>query len=126
LQPFGPERYRQDGHWYLAAKPSKKAVQRIKQRVREVLRPSNVEPWAEVSKQLNQRVNGWANYFRYGTRLMAYRAIDNFVDQRVRDFLQRRHKVSGRGTRHWPRDVIFGRLGVTRLRTLHVGPPRVL
>ena len=35
---FGPERFRKDGHWYLAAKPSKKAVQRLKGRVRGVLR----------------------------------------------------------------------------------------
>ena len=120
---FGPERYRRDGHWYLAAQPSKKAVQRMKIRIREVLRPQNVNPWSEVAVQLNQRLRGWANYFDYGTRLMAYRAIDNFVDQRVRDFLQRRHKQSGRGTRRWTNEVIFGQLGVQRLRPLHVGPP---
>jgi RNA-directed DNA polymerase len=34
---FGPERYRKDGHWYLAAKPSKKAVQRLKGKLRGVL-----------------------------------------------------------------------------------------
>jgi len=123
---FGPERYRRDGHRYLAAQPSKKAVQRMKGRVREVLRPQNVDPWPEVAAELNRRLRGWANYFDYGTRLMAYRAIDNFVDQRVRDFLQRRHKQCGRGTRRWPNDVIFGQLGVQRLRTLHVGPPRGL
>jgi RNA-directed DNA polymerase len=123
---FGPERYRRDGHWYLAAQPSKKAVQRMKVRIREVLRPQNVAPWPEVVAQLNQRLRGWANYFDYGTRLMAYRAIDNFVDQRVRDFLQRRHKQSGRGTKRWSNDVIYGQLGVQRLRTLHVGLPRGL
>jgi RNA-directed DNA polymerase len=123
---FGPERYRRDGHWYLATQPSKKAVQRLKGRIREVLRPQNADPWQEVVTQLNQRLNGWANYFDYGTRLMAYRAIDNFVDHRVRGFLQRRHKQCGRGTRRWPDHVIFGQLGVQRLRALHVGPPRGL
>ena len=41
---FGPERYRKDGHGYLAAKPSKKAVSRLKGRVREVLCPGNQAP----------------------------------------------------------------------------------
>jgi RNA-directed DNA polymerase len=123
---FGPERYRKDGHWYLAAKPSKKAVQRLKERIREVLRPQNTDPWPEVAVQLNRRLRGWANYFDQGTRLMAYRAIDNFVDHRVRDFLQRRHKKCGRGARRWPAEVIFGQLGVQQLRPLHVGPPRGL
>lgn len=122
---FGPERYRRDWHWYLAAQPSSKSVQRMKVRIREVLRPQNVNPWPDVAAQLNWRLRGWANYFGYGTRLMAYRAIDNFVDQRVRDFLQRRHKQSGRGTRRWSNEIIFDQLGVQRLRTLHVGPPRV-
>lgn len=26
---FGPERYRKDGHWYLAAKPSRKSIQQL-------------------------------------------------------------------------------------------------
>ena len=45
---FGPERYRKDGHWYLGAKPSKKAVRRLKEKVRAQLRPGNMEPLAEV------------------------------------------------------------------------------
>lgn len=118
---FGPETYRRDGHWYLAARPSDKAVQRMKQRLRQVLRPGNMAPWPEIAQQLNRRLRGWASYFRYGTRLMAYRAIDQYVDHGVRCFLRRRHKVSGRGVRRWPDEVIFGRLGVQRLRTLHLG-----
>ena len=120
---FGPERYRGDGHWYLSAKPSKKSVQRLKNKLGAILQPGNVEPWEEVAGQLNRMLRGWANYFSYGTRLMAYRAIDNYVDQQVRDFLTRRHKVQSRGTRRFPNEAIFGSLGVQRLRTLHVGPP---
>src|SRR6266700_4592439 len=30
---FGPHRFRKDGHWYLGASPSKKAVDRLKQKV---------------------------------------------------------------------------------------------
>jgi len=118
---FGPERYRRDGHWYLSAKPSRKAVSRLKERIREVLHPGNQAPWPDIAERLTRRLRGWTSYFGYGTRYMAYRAIDRFVAARVRGFLQRRHKVSGRGTRRWPDDVVFGDLAVLRLRTLHVG-----
>jgi len=38
---FGPHRYKKDGHWYLGASPSKKAVARIKEKVGDHLGPSN-------------------------------------------------------------------------------------
>jgi RNA-directed DNA polymerase len=120
---FGPHRFKKDGHWYLGASPSKKSVARLKRKVREVLRPSEVGCWEEVSARLNRVLVGWANYFSYGTRLMAYRAVDNQVCERVRGFLRRRRKVSSRGTRQFSDQVVFGRLGVVRLRRKHLGPP---
>jgi RNA-directed DNA polymerase len=76
-----------------------------------------------VRAQLNQQLHGWATYFAYGTRLMAYRAVDNHVYAAVRGFLTRRHKVPSRGTRPFSDKVVFEELGVLRLRRLHVGAP---
>jgi RNA-directed DNA polymerase len=118
---FGPERYRKDGHWYLGAKPSKKSVQRLKGKVRRILRPGNKGSRDEVVARVNRLLRGWANYFSYGTRLMAYRTIDNYVYQTMRHFLRQRHKVPTRGTRRFPAERVFEEIGVLRLRTLHVG-----
>jgi RNA-directed DNA polymerase len=120
---FGPMHYRKDGHWYLGAAPAQKAVQRVKGRIRQILRPSNQAPWDEVVRELNQVLRGWANHFAYGTRLMAYRAVDNYVYTGVRHFLRRRHKVPSRGTRRFPAEQVFGELGVFRLRRFHLGSP---
>ena len=120
---FGPHHYRKDGHWYLGASPSQKSVQRLKGRVGEILVPSNVAPWGEVRGRLNQLLRGWAGYFAYGTRLMAYRAADNHVYEAVRGFLKRRHKVPSRGTRRYSDQIVFGELGVLRLRRMHIGAP---
>jgi RNA-directed DNA polymerase len=120
---FGPMRYRKDGHWYLGAAPAKKAVKRVKGRIRQILRPGNQGSWDEVREELNRGVRGWANYFAYGTRLMAYGAVDNYVSERVRHFLRRRRKVPTRGTKRFPAAVIFGELGVVQLRRFHLGSP---
>jgi RNA-directed DNA polymerase len=112
---FGPER-NLDGRRYLGAKPSKKAVRRLKEKVRTLLRPGNQSPWPTVAKELNRALRGWSNYFNYGTRRVAYRAVDNYVAERVRHFLRRRHKVPTRGTRRFDDHTIYGKLGVVRLR----------
>jgi RNA-directed DNA polymerase len=120
---FGPHHYRKDGHWYLGASPSQKSVQRLKGRVGEILVPSNVAPWPAVRDRLNHLLRGWAAYFGYGTRLMAYRAADHHVCETVRGFLKRRHKVPSRGTRQFSDHVVFEKLGVLRLRRMHIGAP---
>jgi RNA-directed DNA polymerase len=120
---FGPHRYRKDGHWYLGASPSKKSVQRIKTKIGELLVPGNKDAWPTVNDQLNRLLRGWSAYFSYGTRLQAYRAIDNHVYDRVRNFLVKRHKVQGRGTQRFSRDDVFGEFGVLHLRRVHIGPP---
>ena len=119
---FGPHRYRKDGHWYLGASPSKKAVTRIKEKVGDLLQPGNTGPWPEVRDRLNQVLRGWSAYFSYGTRTQAYRAVDHYVADCVRHFLRRRHKVSSRGTTRFPDDVVFSELGVLQLRQVQLGP----
>ena len=118
---FGPQRNRKTGQRYLGASPSKKAVARLKDKVGSVLVPGNVGAWPEVRTRLNQILRGWSAYFSYGTRTTAYRAVDNYVYERVRNFLRRRHKVPSRGTTRFSAQAVFGELGVLRLRDVQLG-----
>jgi RNA-directed DNA polymerase len=113
---FGPHRSWKDGRRYLGASPSKKSVQRLKAKIGELLVPGNQTPWPQVRDRLNSMLCGWSEYFGYGTRLKAYRAVDHYVQQSVRGFLVRRHKVPSRGTSRFSREAVFGALGVMRLR----------
>jgi RNA-directed DNA polymerase len=122
---FGPHHYRKDGHWYMGASPSKKSVRRLKQKVGEILVPGNQAPWPEVRDRLNRLLRGWSAYFSYGTRLVAYRAVDNHVYHSVRRFLVRRHKVQSQGTSRFSAEVVFGERGVLRLRHVHIGLPPI-
>src|SRR5438132_2222961 len=53
----------------------------------------------------------------------AFRGIDRYVYKRVRDFLVRRHKVAGRGTRRFSGDVVDGERGLLRLERLPLTAP---
>jgi RNA-directed DNA polymerase len=119
---FGQDRYRKTGQTYLAAKPSKKSVQRLKAKVRARLRPGNQGTWAEVRDGVNRVLRGWAAYFSYGSRATVHRAVDNYVYASMCHFLRRRHKVPTRGTRRFSAQQVFGPLGVVRMRPLPVGP----
>jgi RNA-directed DNA polymerase len=111
---FGPHHFPRDGRWYLGASPSKKSVQRIKDKVGEILGPGNQAPWAEVCAQLNGLLRGWRLYFDHGSRQRAYEAVDQHVFHSVRRFLVRRHKVPTHGTRRFTYKAVYGELGVLR------------
>jgi RNA-directed DNA polymerase len=118
---FGPHCYRKEGSWYTGASPSKKSQQRVKRKVNDLLTPSQVGTWDEIRIRLNQTLNGWTAYFSYGTRTLAYRAVDHHVYQRVRNFLRRRHHVPTRGTRQFSAKKVYGKLGVVQLRAIQYG-----
>jgi RNA-directed DNA polymerase len=117
---FGPHRYKKDGRWYLGASPSKKAVTRIKEKVGQLLVPSNTGTWEEARNRLNQILRGWSAYFSYGTRVAAHDAVDRYVYESVRHFLRRRHQVHSRGTNRFSIEAVFGELGVLRLSRARV------
>jgi RNA-directed DNA polymerase len=109
---FGPHRYKANGHSCLSASPSKKSVQWLKTKVGNLLVPGNNDPWPEVHDTLNNSLLGWSNYFCHGTLRSAFRGIDRYVYERVRDFLARRHKAAGRGTHRFSLDVVYGQHGL--------------
>ena len=113
---FGPHISKRTWLEYIGCSPSKKSVNRIKEKVGEHLRPSNVAPWEEVCDQLNQKLKGWQAYFGLGSPARAYEVLDAHVEDSVRHFLRRRHKVHSQGTREFSMKRIYGELGVFRLR----------
>jgi RNA-directed DNA polymerase len=113
---FGPHISPCNGHRYIGCSPSHKSVSRIKQKVGELLDRRNGAPWEEVCQKLNQKLQGWRQYFNVGSTSRAYRAVDEYVYDRVRNFLRRRHQVSSQGTRQFPAERVYGPLGVFRLQ----------
>jgi RNA-directed DNA polymerase len=106
------------GGRYPGATPSKKAVQRLKHTLRQWLVRTNPRPLPEVIETLNHKLRGWATYFRYGSVGRVRQNLDEFVYQRMRGFLRRRHQVRSRATRRYPRRSVFEELGVVSLAAL--------
>ena len=120
---FGPMISPKTGRPYLGAAPSRKAIQGLREQVREILHRSNTAPREEVVKQLNQTLTGWQNYFDYGSLSRAYAAVNWSVLELMRFFLRRRHKVQTRNMwRRFPAKWIYEELGVYKLRRRKMEP----
>lgn len=76
---------------YLNVTPSKKAMQRARDRIRSMTGPSRCfKPLPELIDDLNEYLTGWQAYFRHGFPRKAFREVNSFVRERVSWHLQRR------------------------------------
>jgi RNA-directed DNA polymerase len=75
---------------YLNTFPSKKAVKRLKDRVRGLTRSGNKRTLTDTVGQVNRVLRGWSNYFEYGYPRETFRDVNHFVRCRFRQFLRNR------------------------------------
>lgn len=105
------------GKPYLGARPSRKRIARLREKIRELTAPATLTQSAEeLIGGVNRVLEGWARYFSYGTLSKAYRAVDAHVLQRVRHWLRRKHKTPTRGTRRYPEEWLNRSCGLLLLR----------
>ena len=107
---------KQTGRAYLGTKPAAKKIRRICDAISERTgRHTTLLSTQTVVAQLNQMLVGWANYFCLGPVSQAYRAIDQHVCRRLRQWLCAKHQVPGRGTARFPDEHLYRDLGLQRL-----------
>jgi RNA-directed DNA polymerase len=86
-------------HRYLNLCPSDKALQRERDKLREMTGPERCFiPIPELIGQINQHLAGWSNYFGKGYPRNAFRQINSFVQERLIHHLRRRSQRAYRGT----------------------------
>jgi len=79
------------GRRYLNVFPSKKAVQREREKLHEMTDSHQCfQPIPILIGELNRHLKGWANYFSIGYPTSAYCEIDRYVRDRLIQHLQRR------------------------------------
>jgi len=107
---------KQTGRAYLGTRPSAKKVRRICDAISASTgRHMTLLAVGEQITRLNRMLVGWANYFRLGPVSPAYRAIDQHVCRRLRQWLCAKHKVQGQGTTRFPDELLYRVLGLERL-----------
>jgi RNA-directed DNA polymerase len=114
---LGPMMNRRIRRRYLGARPSKKAMGHIRKTVSETLWRGRNERWEVIRDELNRKLQGWANYFAYGSPYASFRLVDIHVAQRVRNLLRRRHKLP-RATGRFDYNEVHRVLGVIDLHRL--------
>jgi len=112
---LGPMMNKKTHRKYLGAQPSKKAMERIREKVSDTLRRGRTERWEVIRDEFNRVLRGWASYFAYGSPHAAFRLVDIHVADRVRNLLRRRHKLTSATSRFGYAEV-HGALGAFELR----------
>ena len=104
------------GRAYIGTRPSKKAIRHICRAISEATaRRWLLKDLQERIAHLNRKLAGWGNYFCLGPVSKAYRNVDSHTRQRLRWWLCNKHRIAGKGTSRFPDEVLYGRLGLTRL-----------
>lgn len=111
------ESWRFRGKRYLQYWPSRRAMQRVRERIQALTagRWRLSEPLAPLVAGLNRTLRGWDAYFRVGNSSQKFAQIDNYVRMRLALLLTK--KKRGRSGRTWERHTwaFFETLGVYHL-----------
>jgi RNA-directed DNA polymerase len=85
------ERDLQGRPWkYLNIQPCKKAVARLREKIRRKTGSGYKQSLTEAVAEVNTILRGWSNYFRYGYPRKVFRSVNYFVRCRFRRFLRNR------------------------------------
>jgi hypothetical protein len=104
------------GKAYWGTRPSKKSIQRMVENIRQATEHQTTGLEAEqIVQRLNQKLEGWANYFKVGPVRPAYHTIDRCVSRRFRRWLCKKHKVHGDGWSRYPETYLHDKLGLIKL-----------
>jgi RNA-directed DNA polymerase len=87
------QRKRGTQKWYVYTRPSKKAIQSIKDKVSEkTYRSTRHQDLDELLRSLNMSLAGWANYFRHGTSKATFSAVDYHAWYRLMRWIRAKYK----------------------------------
>jgi RNA-directed DNA polymerase len=111
------ESWKWRGRRYLHRWPSRRAIQRLRDRVKAITAPRHrlPEPVGPLVDELNGLLRGWGAYFRVGNSAVKFQQVDRYVRLRLRLFLRKKAGQRGRGWTRYP-PAFFDGLGLYRLQ----------
>jgi RNA-directed DNA polymerase len=114
---FKEARGRGTGRRFALSYPHRKAMQAIRQKIKETVREHPYStPARDVVVNLNRVLKGWGAFFEGSNASRQFTAIDYYALDQVRMFLRRKHnRTDNQGYRAWPASFLQKRLGLHRL-----------
>lgn len=111
---------RKTRRYYPHVEPSKKAVQKVKDRITELTkRERTIMPLEWVVNEVNTMLRGWVGYFHYRNSSQALGRVRNHLEQRLITHLRKRHKVRDRksGYVKFPNRSLYEKHGLYKVPT---------
>ncbi|MBK5276191.1 MAG: group II intron reverse transcriptase/maturase [Desulfuromonadales bacterium] len=111
------------GNLYPHVQPSKKSLQKIKDRVTGLTaRRRTIMTLEWIVKEVNATVRGWVGYFHYRNCSKALGQIRSHVEERLITHLRKRHKIRNRnaGYVRFPNRLIYKRYSLYKVPTTAV------
>jgi len=99
--------------------PRHKSVQRLRDTMRKKTPRRRGHSMHRIISDVNRTLRGWFEYFKHGSYLSPYDALDKWIRMRLRTILRIRHKRKGRAKggpdqKRWP-NRYFANLGLYSL-----------
>lgn len=105
--------------------PTKRAQQVIRHKIKRVTsRRAPIKP-KEFTNIINAKVRGWVNYYRHTNASLAFRRLQQFIDNRFRRYLIQRSKGRGFGWKQYSADKLSA-LGLISIRSGMLEYPKIL
>jgi len=117
---FHRRRSRKSGKYYPHVEPSKRSIQRIKDRVKGLTTRNRCPiPLEDVVGDLNTSLRGWSGYFHHGNSSTVFDKVKMHAEESLRTHLRRRHKLHSRGAAYarFPNHSLYQRYGLFKLPT---------
>ena len=74
-------------------------------------------PTEAIIMKLNETVRGWVNYFYYGNCSKVFAHMKNYLEERVRAYMRRKHRLISRGYTKYPNTYLYENLGLYKIPT---------
>ncbi len=117
---FRMRKSRRSGKVYPHVEPSKRSVDRIKSKVKQLTnRRRTLLPLPKLVEEVNEVLRGWTGYFHYEHSTEVMSRVKHFTEERMRKHLCIRHKVRirTRGYERFSTAYLYRYVGLYRVPT---------
>jgi RNA-directed DNA polymerase len=98
--------------------PSREAMVEVKAAIKALTCRKNLRfPKEVVIRKLNEQVRGWVGYFYYGNCSRDLTKLNNYLDERVRIYLRRKHAKKSKGYKEYPYRYLYDNLRLYKIPT---------